>query len=436
MDHRRAGGDDDHERVARVFQQLNVPGVALLTTNAVVFETYPLILHRSRRGRANALRFLDVMERNVLRVVRLTAAEERAATTLVRTHADKSYSLCDAASFAVMKRLRVRAAVALDEEFRSYGQFRGAAVGSVEPRHGIRPGHVDCPRNSTAAMHHFTVDVEEYFQVSALEPYVSRGSWDGFESRVRLGVARLIELLDRHRARGTFFVLGWVAERQAAMVREIAGQGHEIASHGWDHRRVTEQTPEQFRESVRRTRLALEDLAGRPVIGFRAPSFSIVPGREWALEILGEEGYRYDSSLFPIRRPGYGFPSAGRDPYWLNGARAANGKSGGMFEVPPATIRWMGQNLPAGGGAYFRLFPYALVRRAFKDAERRGVAATFYVHPWELDPEQPRLSGLPWTTQVRHYGGLARTVPRLERLLAEFRFAPICEHPELTTHAR
>jgi polysaccharide deacetylase family protein (PEP-CTERM system associated) len=276
-------------------------------------------------------------------------------------------------------------------------------------------------------MHHFSIDVEEYFQVSALEPHVARSSWDGFQSRLRIGMDRLLGLLDRHTTRGTFFVLGWVAERHGDLVREIASRGHEVASHGWDHRRVTQQTPEQFRESVRRTRSALEDLAGTAVIGFRAPSFSIVPGREWALEILGEEGYRYDSSLFPIRRPGYGYPGASRDPHWRNG------RSGGrILEVPPATVRWMGQNLPAGGGAYFRLFPYGVVRGAFRDAERRGVPATFYIHPWELDPEQPRLEGLPWTTRVRHYGGLERTAPRLERLLSEFRFRPIREHPALS----
>ena len=266
--------------------------------------------------------------------------------------------------------------------------------------------------------HHFTVDVEEYFQVSAFESVVPHDTWDRFESRVAASVSRVLDLLARHDARGTFFILGWLAERHPGMVRRIAEAGHEIASHGWDHRRVAAQTREQFRLSVRRTKQALEDLTGAAVLGFRAPSFSIVPGREWALDILIEEGYRYDSSLFPIRRLGYGYPRGGRDPYWLE-------RPGGrILEVPPATLRRLGVTIPAGGGAYFRLLPYQLVSAALRDCERRGAPGTFYVHPWELDPEQPRLA-VSWVTRARHYGGLARAGRRLEQLLNEFRFAPI-----------
>jgi polysaccharide deacetylase family protein (PEP-CTERM system associated) len=271
--------------------------------------------------------------------------------------------------------------------------------------------------------HLFTVDVEEYFQVSALESYVSRAAWARYESRVDCGVNRLLELLGAHGARGTFFVLGWVAERRPDVVRRIAEAGHEVASHGWDHRRVTQQTAPEFRESVRRSRLLLEDLCGVPVLGFRAPSFSIVPGREWALDLLIEEGYRYDSSLFPVRRMGYGYPSAGRDPYWVERP------TGRLFELPPATLRRWGNNLPAAGGAYFRLLPYGLVRRALAECEARRVPGTFYIHPWELDPEQPRLA-VSWLTRIRHYGGLAGTASRLERLLSEFRFTSIREHME------
>ena len=268
--------------------------------------------------------------------------------------------------------------------------------------------------------HHFTVDVEEHFQVSAFERIVPRTDWGRHESRVGASVARLLELLARHGARGTFFVLGWVAERHPEVVRRIAAAGHEIASHGWDHVRVTELTPAQFRESVRRTKQTLEALTGTCVIGYRAPSFSIVPTREWALDVLLEEGHRYDSSLFPIRRPGYGYPGARPDPHWLE-------RSGGrLFELPPATLARFGARLPAGGGAYFRLFPYAFVRAAFLDCERRGIPGTFYIHPWEVDPDQPRLV-VPLLTRVRHYGGLARTRPRLERLLAEFRFTAIAD---------
>lgn len=268
--------------------------------------------------------------------------------------------------------------------------------------------------------HHFTVDVEEYFHVSAFEPYICRDRWDELDSRVRGSMDRLLQLLDQHGARGTFFVLGWIAERHPQLVRELAATGHEVASHGSDHRRVTHQTAEQFRASVRDSKAMLEQLTGTPVLGFRAPSFSIVPGREWALDVLLEEGYRYDSSLFPVHRRGYGYPGGARDPHWIQ--RAA----GRLAEIPPATLSFAGVNLPAAGGAYFRLFPYPLIRAALRDAEQRGVPATFYIHPWEVDPEQPRMS-VPWLTRVRHYGGLGRTMERLRRLLGEFAFVPISE---------
>jgi polysaccharide deacetylase family protein (PEP-CTERM system associated) len=270
------------------------------------------------------------------------------------------------------------------------------------------------------ATHHFTVDLEEYFQVSAFEPCVARSAWDGIPPRLLEQMGPLLEILARHKARATFFVLGWVAERQPELIRAIAAAGHEIASHGWDHVRVTHQTPAQFRDSVRRTKSLLEAITGVPVLGFRAPSFSIVAGREWALDVLIEEGYRYDSSLFPVRRPGrgYGYPSGSPDPHRLGRP------SGWLTEIPPTTLRWCGMRLPAAGGAYFRLFPYRLVQAAFRQCERRGVCGTFYIHPWELDAAQPRLN-VSWATRVRHYGGLHRTTPRLERLLADFRFTRV-----------
>jgi polysaccharide deacetylase family protein (PEP-CTERM system associated) len=266
--------------------------------------------------------------------------------------------------------------------------------------------------------HHFTIDLEEYFQVSAFESCVARCEWERLESRVGAEVARLLDLLARHEARATFFVLGWVAERQAELIRTIARAGHEIASHGWDHARVTHQTRRQFRESIRRTKNVLEEITGVSVQGFRAPSFSIVPGGEWALDLLIEEGYRYDSSLFPVRRPGYGYPNGLPHPHWLD--RPA----GRLAEIPPTTLRWCGLRLPAAGGAYFRLLPYGVVRAAFRQCERRGVPGTFYIHPWEIDPAQPRLD-VSWLTRLRHYGGLGRTAGRLERLLAEFRFTTV-----------
>ncbi|HVA56502.1 MAG TPA: XrtA system polysaccharide deacetylase [Gemmatimonadaceae bacterium] len=269
--------------------------------------------------------------------------------------------------------------------------------------------------------HHFTVDVEEYFHASAFESVIDRNHWENLEQRSASGIALLLDLLARHSVHGTFFVLGWVLEHDPDTVRAIAAGGHEIASHGWDHRRVTQQTPHQFRASVRQTKQALEDLTGMPVRGFRAPSFSIVPGKEWALDVLIEEGYTYDSSLMPVWRPDqYGYPSGNPDPHWLS--RPA----GRLAEIPPATLRRFGVSLPAGGGAYFRVLPYRLVQSALVDCERRSVPGTFYIHPWELDPDQPRIAAR-WPTRLRHYGGLRRTRPRLERLLGEFRFTTIAQ---------
>lgn len=269
--------------------------------------------------------------------------------------------------------------------------------------------------------HHFTVDVEEYFQVSALEPYVRRNDWDSFESRVVASTMQIVDMLGQFGHRGTFFTLGWVAERAPALVKDIVAAGHEIASHGWDHRRVTDETPQEFRTSVRRSKALLEDLTGIPVLGYRAPSFSIVKGREWALDILVEEGYTYDSSLFPIHRPGYGYASAGRDIHVLDLT------AGQLTEVPPLTLKKLGVNLPAAGGAYLRLLPISLVRSALIQAEKRNAPATLYIHPWELDIDQPRVN-VSLKTRIRHYGGLRRTAPRLQELFRQFRFGTIAEN--------
>jgi polysaccharide deacetylase family protein (PEP-CTERM system associated) len=306
------------------------------------------------------------------------------------------------------------------------GTFRLAAAarsGESAPRAAARTHpalHVRRPSGShprPMAVHHFTVDVEEYFHANALEPYAPRGEWDSFPSRVEPGTHAILDLLAERGVHGTFFVLGWVARRHPALLRRIAAEGHEIASHGWGHRRVTELTPEQFRRSVRDSRAELESLSGCAVAGYRAPSFSIVPRTEWALDVLVEEGYRYDSSIFP-GRPGSGWGGEGRDPHRVQ--RAA----GGLDVIPPATLRLAGRTLPAGGGAYFRLLPYRLCAAALRQAAARGAPATFYVHPWEVDPGQPRFA-VPRLTRIRHYGGLRNTMPRLRRLLGEFRFQPI-----------
>jgi polysaccharide deacetylase family protein (PEP-CTERM system associated) len=269
--------------------------------------------------------------------------------------------------------------------------------------------------------HFFTVDVEEHFQVSAFEDVIHPGDWPHHESRVDRNVDVLLDLLARHDTAATFFVLGWVAERRPDLVRRIAGAGHEVASHGHDHRRVTRQNPTQFRASVARAKRVLEDVSGKDVVGFRAPSFSIVPGLEWAFDVLLEEGYRYDSSLFPVHRPGgYGYAGAQREPYWIERP------SGRLYELPLATLRRFGWNLPAAGGAYLRLMPFGLVRSAFADFERRGIPGVFYVHPWEIDPAQPRIRAST-SARVRHYTGLHRTAGRLERLLEAFRFGSIAD---------
>jgi polysaccharide deacetylase family protein (PEP-CTERM system associated) len=267
--------------------------------------------------------------------------------------------------------------------------------------------------------HFFTVDVEEHFQVSAFEDFVPRRDWESLESRVGRNVDRLLEILARHGVTGTFFTLGWIAERRPQVVRAIVAAGHEVASHGWGHWRATDLTPEAFRRDVLRAKQVLEDIAGVPVVGHRAPSFSIVPGREWAFDVLLEVGYRYDSSLYPVRRSSvYGYPSAPTLPHWIH--RPA----GRLLELPLTVLRRLGQNLPAAGGAYFRVLPYGIVRSAFRETAHRGVPGVFYVHPWELDPEQPRFR-VPVTTRFRHYTGLRRTERRLERLLGEFAFTAI-----------
>ncbi|HTS87906.1 MAG TPA: XrtA system polysaccharide deacetylase [Gemmatimonadales bacterium] len=278
----------------------------------------------------------------------------------------------------------------------------------------------------TSAAHIFSVDVEDYFQVVAFEKVVDRADWDRYPSRVVSNTERLLDLLEQRQVRGTFFTLGWVGRRFPDLVRRIARVGHEIASHGLWHRRITTLTPDQFRSELRESKRILEDASGQACVGFRAPSFSIVPGYEWAFDVLVEEGYRYDSSLFPIRRPDYGYPDAAATPFWIR--RPA----GALLELPLATLVTAGLRLPAAGGAYFRQLPRGLVRRAFRQWGRRGVSAMFYIHPWEYDTDQPRLP-CGRLTALRHYRNLDRTWSRLEQLLTEFRFTSVADRfgPEL-----
>lgn len=266
--------------------------------------------------------------------------------------------------------------------------------------------------------HFFSVDVEEHFQVSAFEAVLPRSAWGSQPSRVEANTNRLLDLLGRHDATATFFTLGWVARRAPQLVRRIVSAGHEIASHTWWHPRVSTLTPEAFREEVRSSKAVLEDVGGVAVTGFRAPSFSIRPGMEWAFDVLLEEGYAWDSSLFPIRRPDYGYPGTPLGPHLIQ-------RPGGTLqEFPLATLDVLGVRIPAAGGGYLRHLPAGIVHRALRDHEARGRPAMFYVHPWEVDPDQPRLDvGL--MSRYRHYRGLHRVHPRLQRLLTDFRFTSV-----------
>jgi polysaccharide deacetylase family protein (PEP-CTERM system associated) len=271
----------------------------------------------------------------------------------------------------------------------------------------------------TTIVNAMSVDVEDYFHVSAFDAVVSRAGWDGFESRIVANTDRLLDLFDRSGVRSTFFVLGWVADRFPSLVRRIASAGHEIASHGYHHQLAYTLTPHQFREDVHSAKIALENTIGAPVLGFRAPSYSIITSSLWALDVLIEEGYVYDTSIFPIHHDRYGIPDAQRHRHVLQR------RAGSLIEVPASTVRLGGINFPIGGGGYFRLLPYGWTRwgiRRVNTVERQPVV--FYLHPWEIDPDQPRLD-VKSTTRVRHYTGLGSTMERLSRLLAEFRFDSI-----------
>ncbi len=272
----------------------------------------------------------------------------------------------------------------------------------------------------TAVTHFFSVDVEEHFHAHVFEELVPAHAWDHQPSRVTAATEQLLELLARHNTRATFFVLGWVARKLPDLVRRIAAEGHEVGSHTWSHRKISRLTPAQFREELRSSKAILEDVSGTPVQGFRAPSFSIRPGMEWAFDLLLEQGFTYDSSLFPIRRPDYGYPGAPCQPHEITRGDTV------LREFPMATTSFLGARIPAAGGAYLRHFPFWIIRRAFLESALHGIPAMLYVHPWEVDLGQPRLA-VSRLTQIRHYGGLERTLPRLERLLSQFRFGSVAE---------
>ena len=266
-----------------------------------------------------------------------------------------------------------------------------------------------------------TVDVEDYFHVSAFDGVIPRSRWDNLEHRVCGNTDRVLGLLDEAGVLATFFVLGWVAERYPDLVRRIARQGHEIASHGFAHRLVYDQTPAAFRDDVTRAKLVLEDAGGAPVLGFRAPSYSITPRSLWAIDILIAAGYRYDASIYPIHHDRYGIPVSARHPYRIDRP------GGSVLEIPASATRAFGMNLPVGGGGYFRILPYEWTRWGLNRINHHdGRPAVFYMHPWEIDPEQPRLAaGL--LSRFRHYRNLQHAEARMRRLLADFSFAPMMQ---------
>ncbi len=267
-----------------------------------------------------------------------------------------------------------------------------------------------------------SVDVEDYFHVEAFAGQVPSDSWSTFEPRAEANVARILEIFRSHNARATFFILGWVAERYPGIVREIAAAGHEIGCHGSAHRRIHTQTPQQFRADIHTARQQLMNQTQKPVDCYRAPSFSIVNETLWALDVLAEEGFRIDSSVFPVRHDLYGIPGAERAPHWRSTPRGNS-----IFEFPPSTIRRANNNLGVGGGGYLRFAPYRLTRwalRQINDVER--MPAMVYFHPWELDPGQPRISA-PLRSRLRHYTNLAGMRAKIERLLADFQFSTLSD---------
>ena len=259
-----------------------------------------------------------------------------------------------------------------------------------------------------------TIDVEDYFQVSAFAPYIARADWDGRECRVERNVDRILALLDEHDTEATFFTLGWIAERYPQLVRRIASQGHEVASHGYGHERASDLGPPEFRADIERAKGVLEDLSGGEVAGYRAPSFSIGPGNLWALDALARAGHRYSSSIYPIRHDHYGMPDA---------PRFAHQAADGLIEIPITTLRLFNRNLPSSGGGYFRLLPYALSRWMLRQVNASdGESAVFYFHPWEIDPGQPRIAGIDRKTRFRHYVNIHRMEGRLQSLLSDFKW--------------
>ncbi len=261
-----------------------------------------------------------------------------------------------------------------------------------------------------------TIDVEDYYMVSAFADRIRFEDWPRYESRVEMNTERILDLLAKQDVKATFFILGWIAEQIPKLVKDIHSAGHEVACHGYNHTLIYRITPEQFRDDVRRAKGILEDITGNPVIGYRAASYSVVKETLWALDILIEEGFLYDSSIFPIYHDRYGLPGADRFPHTIKRG------SGRIKEFPPTTYQFLGQNIPVAGGGYLRLFPLPVIKTAIRRInEKEKQAVIMYLHPWEIDVHQPRMDGR-WRSKVRHYINLESTLPKLMSLLHEFSF--------------
>ena len=267
-------------------------------------------------------------------------------------------------------------------------------------------------------IHGLSFDIEEHFQVAAFDCAARRRHWDSQESRVENNTHLILDLLEERGIKATMFVLGWVAERNKSLVRRIVEAGHELASHGYGHELITVQTPQIFREDVERAKKLLEDISGQPVFGYRAPTFSITKETMWAIPILVEEGYQYDSSIVPIVHDYYGIPGANPTIHTIRT------ESGFLVEVPPSTCEIGGLKIPIAGGGYFRLFPYGILQKLLKRVEAKGQPLIMYLHPWELDPDQPRMQGS-FLSQFRHYLNLDKVQGRLIQLFQDFSFGPI-----------
>ena len=264
-----------------------------------------------------------------------------------------------------------------------------------------------------------TIDVEDYFHVLGLSSVIRKEEWDSYPQRVMENTLRLLHILKSYNIKATFFVLGWVAERYPELVEEILRHGHEVASHGYSHDPIYRQTGEEFHVELKRSKEILEGISGEKVIGYRASNFSITEQTLWALDILVEEGFEYDSSIYPIKYDRYGLPNARRFPHVI-----CRGSRYKIWEFPPSTFRILGRNLPIAGGGYFRLYPYWVTARFIKQVNRRGYPALVYIHPWELDPDQPRFKP-ELKNRFRHYVNLDKAEGNLRRLLREFRFTSI-----------